>query len=470
VVAASLLVCENCHGEDGLGRPEGGIQPSDISWASLTKPYIVERPGGRRRPPYTEELLRRAITLGIDSGGGKLDDAMPRYQLTRDDLDDLVAYVKKLGQTQDPGLSDEAVRIGVVLAPGAPSATAARAIRAVLTAFFERINIQGGVFGRRIELCWSESPERPEDRAVRFAAFLESTPVFAVVSPFAAGMESELEELASRRKVPALGPLLPGPRLGATDNRYVFYIDAGSEGQARALVQYAAASVAKGPTAAAILRPDRPRSLRLLEAVRDECRRAGWAGWQEVTFSPEDSDLERVAARLHGLGVAVVLALELDDMAGRMVDVSGAGGWAPKFLLPGAQIGRGLFELHPGFSGDLVVALSSLPTDQTPESAKEFRELSSALEVLPRPGGMSWTALAAARLLVEGLRLSGRNTSRSKFVAALESLHEFRTGYAPPLSFGPRRRVGAWGAYLIDVTPATGRPRSVARWQEVVPP
>jgi ABC-type branched-subunit amino acid transport system substrate-binding protein len=189
-----------------------------------------------------------------------------------------------------------------------------------------------------------------------------------------------------------------------------------------------------------------------------------------VTFSPDGSDLEQAAARLHDMGVSVVLALELGDLAGRMVDVSAARRWAPKFLLPGAQIGKGLFEPHPGFAGDLVVALSSLPTDQTPESAKEYRELSSALEVLPRPGGMSWTALAAARLLVEALRLSGRNTSRSKFVAALESLHEFRTGYAPPLSFGPRKRVGAWGAYLIDVAPTTGRPRSVARWQEVVPP
>src|SRR5271165_1446203 len=36
---ATTLACVQCHGADGRGRPEGGVTPSDITWANLTRPY-----------------------------------------------------------------------------------------------------------------------------------------------------------------------------------------------------------------------------------------------------------------------------------------------------------------------------------------------------------------------------------------------------------------------------------------------
>src|SRR6476620_5941308 len=50
-VEASAVPCASCHGRDGKGRPEGGVTPTDITWASLTKPYGANPPFGRRHPP-----------------------------------------------------------------------------------------------------------------------------------------------------------------------------------------------------------------------------------------------------------------------------------------------------------------------------------------------------------------------------------------------------------------------------------
>ena len=66
-IAASLLPCVNCHGEEGLGKPEADIRPPDIRWETLTRPYAVARPGGRTPLPYTERTLVRAITMGLDA-------------------------------------------------------------------------------------------------------------------------------------------------------------------------------------------------------------------------------------------------------------------------------------------------------------------------------------------------------------------------------------------------------------------
>src|SRR5271166_6195756 len=100
----AVLPCANCHGADGQGRPEGGVLPSNITWDALTKPYRTSRPDGRSHPPYTERLLKRAIAMGIDPAGNTLQMEMPRFQLSMTDASDLIAYIRQLGQTFDPGV------------------------------------------------------------------------------------------------------------------------------------------------------------------------------------------------------------------------------------------------------------------------------------------------------------------------------------------------------------------------------
>lgn len=109
-VPAALLPCVNCHGPDGRGRSEGGVRPADISPAALLRPLRDER---RQRPAYDASRLRRAITLGLDAGGQPLDSAMPRYALSLADADDLLAYLARLDQRREPGVTSDRLRIGV---------------------------------------------------------------------------------------------------------------------------------------------------------------------------------------------------------------------------------------------------------------------------------------------------------------------------------------------------------------------
>jgi len=47
-------------------------------------------------PPYTDALIMRAITQGLDPAGEPLDWTMPRWQMSEADLTDLLAYLKTL--------------------------------------------------------------------------------------------------------------------------------------------------------------------------------------------------------------------------------------------------------------------------------------------------------------------------------------------------------------------------------------
>lgn len=108
---ASLVPCGSCHGEDGRGRPEGGVRPAAVTSEALGRATTVN---GRTRPAYTRTLLKRAIGLGYDSGGNALDRAMPRYQLTQQDMADLLEYLEVLGHEPQPGVTNDALRIAVI--------------------------------------------------------------------------------------------------------------------------------------------------------------------------------------------------------------------------------------------------------------------------------------------------------------------------------------------------------------------
>src|ERR1051326_9205556 len=97
-VPASVMPCANCHGADGRGRTEGGVAAPDITHEALTTPYSVTAPSGRRHGPYDDSRLKRAITMGIDASGHRLLPIMPRYRLSIDDMNALLAYLKVVGQ------------------------------------------------------------------------------------------------------------------------------------------------------------------------------------------------------------------------------------------------------------------------------------------------------------------------------------------------------------------------------------
>jgi mono/diheme cytochrome c family protein len=94
---AGGVTCASCHGENGRGGREGNLIAPDVTYKALTKPGHVTLPSGRKRAPYTDALLARAITKGLDSSGQKLNLLMPRWSLSESDLRDLLAYLKRLG-------------------------------------------------------------------------------------------------------------------------------------------------------------------------------------------------------------------------------------------------------------------------------------------------------------------------------------------------------------------------------------
>ena len=453
-VPGSSMACANCHGMAGHGKSEGGIDPSNITWEALTKPYGVTHSSGRKHPAYTARGLEFAITRGVDPGGNKLQSAMPRYQMSKEDLADLVVYLKRLGTDVDPGISENQIVIGTAL-PGlnasgdfGPLWEMGQAVKGVINAYFAEVNLQGGIYNRRLELKVADTGNTAAETRANIERLIKDEKVFAMTSALLAGSERELVPVFAQSEVPLIGPMTLTPQTEAPLNRQIFYFLSGASQQAQALISFLVKrGDLKGKRIAAMY-----YRLEMYANIADGIRKQSEkeslpATVYEYTAGNLHAE-EYVKAMRENQPAAVYFMGSLQESLAFMAAAAKVN-WYPQILLQSAS--PGIFDAPAGFEGKIFFPVPTAPEDQTADGLKEFRALAEKYKLTPKHLAAQVTAYSSAKVLVEALKRVGKDVSREKLIQTLESFYEFPTGLTPALTFGPNRRIGAMGAYVVMV-------------------
>jgi len=389
---------------------------------------------------------------------------MPRYNMSADDTADLIAYLKVMETQLDPGLSDDRIRLGTVLPIEGQLAGVGRAMRDTIEAYFNKVNANGGVYGRELELvvgAWGAN----DDPAIWQARdLLAAEPLFALVSGYLSGYEVELAALAEEEEIPLIGPYTVVPPDTASDQRYSFYLLSGLAQQAEALVVAAVAEADSGATKVAVVHPLVQSFETLADAVRE---RAGQHGLDPVVISAYALDTFDAGAVAMELRDAQVDAVVFLGSATEFVQFGYAAehlDWKPLLLSPGSLAEREVFDLPANFGGRVLLSYAALPSDYSPAGAAEFEQLHEDYAFDYRHSIAQIAAYTAARVLVEGLERSGRALSRDRLRRSLERQEGFHAGLVPPLTYGPNRRIGSLGAHVVRVDLVAGRFEASADW------
>lgn len=448
------VACGNCHGEDGRGRAEGGIVPSNIQWSELTKAYGHHHDSGRRHGPFDEATLRRAVFEGIDPDGQALEGAMPRYAMSAKDFAALTAYLKRLETQLDAGLGPETIRIGTLLPLSGRLQPLGESLRALWTAYFAALNERGGIHGRRLELVVQALPEDSAQAAARARALLADGDVFAVLAPLSAGIEQALADAATAAQVPVLGPLTLFPEDARASNTHVFHLLPGVLELAQVLARHAQRELQLAHKPIVLWHPDSAEGRASARALQADLYKAGWRAPQAMPFLPRGASHDALVAGLKQREVAAVLVLGAGGDITALAAAAVRAGWAPQLLLPGPLVSRDIVALPPALRGRVTLAYPTAPGNQRGEALREYTALTQGAPGTAATRGFQPTqisAYAAGLLLAEGLKRTGRDLSRRKFIATLEAVQGLDTGLLPPLSFNADRRIGALGAYLVSV-------------------
>lgn len=451
-VPASTLPCAGCHGNRGEGKTEGGVTAGNMSWSHLTKPYGHTDEGGRKHAAFSEVSFIRAMTSGVDPAGNKLAVAMPTYRMPQDDMANLISYLKRIETDTDPGLTDTNIVVGTVLPEKAALSGLAQSMGDVLQAYFAEINAHGGIYNRRIELRVMYGDSKATVANVKH--LIDEDQVFAIVSGLTAGAEDGVASLTQEKEVPFVGPSTLLPQRGLPVNRYIFYLLSGLNEQARALATFASKKTDAANSNVAIVSPDIEFNKNIAGAIAERANKLHFKSTTTTYYLRDGFSAARYVSELSHKGIDTIFFLGSGQEAGAILNEAAATGWTPTVYMLGSLVGKNIGEAVTVKMKDKVfLAFPTVPADVSAAGAADYSAFLQRNKLTSTHAAAQASAIAAARIFVHALELCGKDLSRERLINSLEGLYEYETGLMPKITFGPNRRIGALGAYVVTIDP-----------------
>ncbi len=451
-VPASTLTCAGCHGNRGEGRTEGGVTAGNMSWSFLTKPYGHTDEGGRKHPPFTEASFVRLMTAGFDPAGNKLAVAMPTYRMPQEDMANLIAYLKRIETDTDPGVTDTSIVLGTVLPEKAALSGLAQSMGDVLQAYFAEINSRGGIYNRKIELRLMYGDSKATVPNMKH--LIEDDQVFAIVSGLTAGAEDGAAALTQEKEVPFVGPSTLLPQRDLPLNRYIFYLLSGLKEQGRALATFAAKKADASKSRVAIVSPDLEFNRSIAATIEAQVKKFRWSSVTSIYYASDRFSATEFVNESHQKGFDTIFFLGSGIEAAAVLREAETVGWTPSLYMLGSLVGRNISETVTVKMKDKVfLAFPTVPADVSAAGAAEYSALLQRNKIDSTHAAAQASAIAAARILVHALELCGKDLSRERLITTLEGLYEYDTGLMPRITFGPNRRIGVLGAYVVTIDP-----------------
>jgi len=451
-VPASTLSCAGCHGARGEGTTEGGVTAGNLTWSNLTKPYGHTHDNGRKHGAFSDASFIRALTAGVDPAGTKLAVAMPLYRMPQQDMADLIAYLKRIETDLDPGVTDDELVVGTLLPEKAALTGLAQSMEDVLQAYFAEVNNRGGIYNRKIRLRVLYG--NTTSTVANMKQLIDDQQVFAIVSGLTAGADDGVAALSREREVPFIGPSTLLPERTLPLNRYMFYLLPGLKEQARSLINFAAKRSDLHKARIATVSPNTEFSQAIAATIEDQEKKLGWNPLMKVQYAPESFKAAENVAELKAKGVDTVFLLGSSADAAAFFKAVDAADWTPSVYLLGTLVGKSAPELVPAKMKDRVFfAFPTIPADVSAAGAAEYSGLLQRNKLSSTHAAAQASAIAAAKILVHALELCGKDLTRERLVTTLEGLYEYDTGLMPKITFGPNRRIGALGAYIVTIDP-----------------
>jgi ABC-type branched-subunit amino acid transport system substrate-binding protein len=451
-VPASTLSCAGCHGARGEGKTEGGVTAGNLTWSYLTKPYGHNDEGGRKHGAFSEASFTRMITSGLDPAGNKVAVAMPTYRMPQEDMADLIAYLKRIETDFDPGISDTKIVIGTVLPEKTAMSGLAQSMNDVLQAYFNDVNSHGGIYNRSIELRVMYGDANAT--VANLKHLIDDEQVFAVVSGLTAGADDGVAALTAEKEIPFIGPSTLLPQRSSPVNRYIFYLLPGLKEQARALTAFAGKRTDSAKVHAGIVAPDLPFNRSITAAIEEQAKKLHWSSVTTSYYQANKFNAADVVRELYEKGVDSVFFVGPGNDSAWLLSEAESTSWKPSVYLLGTMAGRNISEsVTVKMKDHVFLAFPTVPADVSAAGAAEYASLLQRNKLASTHAAAQASAMAAAQILVYALEHCGKDLSRERLITTLEGLYEYDTGLMPKLTFGPNRRIGALGAYVVTIDP-----------------
>ncbi len=458
------ITCVGCHGEDGRGGQEGGVLTSDIRYVYLTKPYGVTHISGRKHPPYTDMLLKKAITDGIDPGNNKLDPTMVRWEMSDADLNDLCAYIHRLSEMGKPGVTDDYIRIGCVLDVSGPLASTGKDAMKMIEGAFKNINNSGKIYGRSLKLVVGDGGNDPVKSLEAAKTLVENENIFCMMGNLGEAATNSVIPFLEEKGIPIVAPLAPTYQPDTVMEQNAFFLFPTVAYQTSVMVDYIIRTRKdrKSKPKVAVISSNDKFGKSGLEAAKKQLKLYGNRSVVNIEYDYRNLDVKKIAASLAESGAESVLILTPDARIFGVVSEADQLGLSLKYFCNNMLLIRNILNIPKASDRFLLAQNYSFAGSANPVCA-EFLEIIKGLQLSAKNVMIQMGAFTGVKLLEEGLRLAGRDLTRKSLISGLEEI-QFNSGIFGVISYKPGNHSGDTGIFLVRPDEASGNFVPVTKW------
>jgi branched-chain amino acid transport system substrate-binding protein len=343
------------------------------------------------------------------------------------------------------GVTNDTIVLGQSVALTGPAAQLGIQMRNGVKAYLDYVNEKGGVNGRKIELITLDDQYEPKVTVPNTKKLIDEHRVFGLIGYVGTPTSVPVVPVFTEAKVPFVGPFTGAEALRVPFNRYIFHVRASYYDETEKIVEQI---VSTGGKSIAVFYQDDAYGQAGLKGTEIALTKRGMKMSATGTVERNTIKVEGAVKTINAIKPDAVVMISAYKSCGEFIrqmkkansaaqfyNVSFVGSKALADDLGNEGVGVGISQVVPFPWG------TSLPI------VKEYQQLSA------KAGNKDYNFSAiegflVAKVFVEGLRRTGRDLTREKFIDTMEKMQNVDLG-GFFVSYSPKNHAGS---KFVDLT------------------
>ncbi len=322
------------------------------------------------------------------------------------------------------GVTDTQVVLGQSAALTGPAQQLGKDMRFGAMLYFDHVNRQGGVNGRKIVLKTLDDGYESKRAAENTRTLIHDDKVFALFAYVGTPTSAASLPIFSEARVPFVGAFTGAELLRNPVNRYVFNVRASYYDETEAIVQHL---TSMGIDRIAIFYQNDAYGQAGLAGVERALKKRKLSLIARGTVERNTVDVKKAVDAIARAKPQSVILISAYTSCAAFIRAMKAAGSDPTFwnvsFVGSKAIARALGAAGRGVEISQVVPF---PWDPTVPVVKEYLKMLQPMNAQPDFGTLE--GFIAAKVMVEGLRRAGRRLDREGLVRAMETMGDYDAG------------------------------------------
>ena len=342
----------------------------------------------------------------------------------------------------DPGVTDTTITLGMSAPLSGPNGAYGLDMRQTISTYFEQVNKAGGINGRKLELIALDDGYETERTVANTKTLIKEKNVFALLAYYGSSPTTEtMNTVFGPAKVPLVGTISGAATLRESlatnpNARYMFNVRASYADEAEVIVNQ---MVSLGLKNIAVFYQNDGFGKSGLDGVTAALKKHNLAPSSVGTVERNSVDVTKAVEAIAKTTPQAVVMVTLYKPTAAFVKAMKKLGQHP-MLMTLSPVGAELLvqELGPDSRGIGVSQVVPYPWNDVVPVVRDYHKLSSK-------GAYSYYGMEGylmAKTMIEGLKRAGKDLSREKLVASLESMSGADLG-GYRINYGPNTRLGS---------------------------